>query len=185
MGIGAHLNRAAVFLDRDGVLNRAFVRDGIPHPPPSIAALEILPDVAEALRRLRAHGFPLIVITNQPDVARGTASRAQIEGIHRRLQAELDLDAIFTCFHDGGDGCGCRKPRPGLLLEAARSLGIDLSSSFMIGDRRPDMEAGRCVGCRTFFVDHGYGEPPPVDFDFRVGSLLEASTIILGQAASR
>jgi D-glycero-D-manno-heptose 1,7-bisphosphate phosphatase len=179
------MSRAAVFLDRDGVLNRAWVRDGIPHPPPSVEALQVLPDVPEALRGLRVQGFPLIVITNQPDVARGTATRAEVERIHERLQRELELDAIFTCYHDDADDCGCRKPRPGLLLQAARGFEIDLPSSFMIGDRRADMEAGRSAGCKTFFLDHGYVEAPPVDFDFRVGSLLEASRLILAQAAPR
>ena len=104
-----------------------------------------------------------------------------LDEIHRRLESELTLDAIYTCFHDGADGCDCRKPRPGLLLAAAQTLGIDLSSSFMIGDRGSDMEAGRRAGCRTLFVDHGgYDEAAP-HFDFRVGSLLEASQIVLSR----
>lgn len=179
------MSRPAVFLDRDGVLNRAVVRDGVPHPPSSADALEIFPTVPAALRALRSGGYALIVVTNQPDVARGRASRAQIEGIHERLRSLLDLDAIFTCYHDDRDGCACRKPQPGLLVEAARGFGIDLPSSFMVGDRRPDMQAGQSAGCRTFFVDHGYGEPPPENFDFRVGSLAEASKIILEGSTPR
>jgi D-glycero-D-manno-heptose 1,7-bisphosphate phosphatase len=173
------MSRAAVFMDRDGVINRAFVRDGIPHPPDSVDGLEILPRVPEALGSLRAHGFALVVITNQPDVARGTCSRECVEDIHHRLERELPLDAIFTCFHDSADGCGCRKPRPGLLLKAAQALDIDLFSSFMIGDRSSDMEAGWRAGCSTLFVDEGYAEAQPLHFDFRVRSLLEASKIIL------
>jgi D-glycero-D-manno-heptose 1,7-bisphosphate phosphatase len=175
------MTRAAVFLDRDGVINRAFMRDGILHPPASLQDLEILPDVPEALRTLKAYGYSLIVVTNQPDVARGTASRELIGRIHERLQNDFDLDAILTCFHDDADQCDCRKPLPGLLLRAARDLDIDLSSSFMVGDRWRDVEAGKRAGCTTFLIDCGHQERQSSSYDFRVGSLIEASRIILAQ----
>ena len=181
------MSRGAVFLDRDGVLNRTYVHGGTPHPPRSAETLEILPNVALGLRALRARGFPLVVVTNQPDVGRGATTRSEVERIHERLKRELDLDAVFACFHDDAAGCECRKPRPGLLLRAAADLGLDLSTSYMVGDRRSDIEAGRSAGCRTFFVDCGYRESPPrgyrerapVDYDYRVASLFEASQIIL------
>jgi D-glycero-D-manno-heptose 1,7-bisphosphate phosphatase len=173
--------RPAVFLDRDGVVNRTFIRDGTPYPPVSLQDLEILPNVPEALSALRARGYSLVVVTNQPDVARGTASRETVDSIHERLRSELDLDAILACYHDDADECDCRKPRPGLLFRAARDLGIDLSSSFMVGDRWRDVEAGRRAGCRTFFIDCSYDERLPSSFDFRAGSLMEASEIILAQ----
>ena len=179
------MTRPAVFLDRDGVINRTFIRDGTPCPPVSLRELEILPHVPEALSALKAQGYSLIVVTNQPDVARGTASHELVDSIHERLKGELDLDAIFTCFHDDADECDCRKPKPGLLLRAAHDLGIDLTSSFMVGDRWRDVEAGRRAGCRTLFVDCGYREPPSHSCDFRVGSLLEASGIILAESDSR
>jgi D-glycero-D-manno-heptose 1,7-bisphosphate phosphatase len=179
------MTRSAVFLDRDGVINRTFIRDGTPYPPVSLRDLEILPHVPEALGALKAHGYSLVVVTNQPDVARGTASRELVDRIHERLKGELDLDAIFTCFHDDADECDCRKPKPGLLFRAAHDLAIDLSSSFMVGDRWRDVEAGRRAGCRTLFVDCSYRETPPSSYDFRVGSLLEASGIILAEADSR
>ena len=175
----------AVFLDRDGVINRAFIRDGAPYPPASLRDLEILPHVPEALSALRARGYSLVVVTNQPDVARGTASRELVDGIHERLKGELALDAIFTCFHDDADECDCRKPKPGLLFRAARDLGIDLTSSFMVGDRWRDVEAGRRAGCRTIFVDCGYDESVSHSYDFRAGSLLQASGIILAESDSR
>lgn len=171
--------RPAVFLDRDGVINRSLVREGIPRPPASLQDLEILPSVPAALSALKAHGYALIVVTNQPDVARGASSRELVDSIHERLKNELDLDAILTCFHDNADECECRKPKPGLLFRAAHDFGIDLSSSFMVGDRRRDVEAGKRAGCRTLFVDYGYDEEPPDSYDFRVGSLIEASRIIL------
>jgi D-glycero-D-manno-heptose 1,7-bisphosphate phosphatase len=177
--------RAAVFLDRDGVINRTQVRARSPYPPSSLEELEILPSVPHALSTLKAHGYALIVVTNQPDVARGTSTRELVDRIHGRLKSELDLDAILTCFHDDADECDCRKPKPGLLLRAADDVGIDLSSSFMVGDRWRDVEAGRRAGCRTFFIDYGYGEAPPRACDFRVGSLVEASGIITVQLSSR
>ncbi len=174
--------RPAVFLDRDGVINRAFTRDGTPHPPARLADLELLPNVAKALTQLKAHGYRLVVVTNQPDVARGTSSREMVEAIHAHLQLKLGLDAILTCFHDDADGCDCRKPSPGLLLRAARELRLDLDSSFMVGDRWRDVEAGRRAGCQTFFIDWGYAEKSPNSCDYRVGSLAEASRIILAQS---
>ena len=114
--------RRAVFLDRDGVINRAFVRNGRPYPPASLQSLEILPRVPEALFALKAHGYALVVVTNQPDVSRETSSRESVDRIHERLKSELDLDAILTCFHDDADECDCRKPKPGLLFRAAADL---------------------------------------------------------------
>jgi D-glycero-D-manno-heptose 1,7-bisphosphate phosphatase len=172
------MKRPAVFLDRDGVINRAFVREGTPHPPASLRELEILPGVPAALQALRSRGYSLIVVTNQPDVARGTLARSVVEEIHERLRAECGLDAILTCFHDGMSRCDCRKPRPGLLLQAARELGIDLRASVMVGDRWRDVEAGQRAGCRTFFVDYDYQEQRPLAYDFRVSSLEEAAHII-------
>src|SRR5258708_274436 len=174
-----------VFLDRDGVINRAFIRDGTPHPPASLPDLEILPHVPEALSALKARGYSLVVVTNQPDVARGTSSRELVDSIHERLRSTLAVDAIFTCFHDDADACDCRKPKPGLLYRAAHDLGIDLPSSFMVGDRWRDVEAGKRAGCKTLFIDCGYHERPPSSCDFRVGSLIEASRIILAQSDSR
>ena len=171
--------RPAVFLDRDGVLNRAFVRNGKPHPPTSLSELEILPDVPAALSLLRARGYPLLVVTNQPDVGRGTLARQVVDEINRKLRAECDLDGIFTCFHDDAARCGCRKPEPGLLLEAAREFDIELAASFMVGDRWRDVEAGQRAGCRTLYVDHGYAEARPARYDFRVSCLSEAAQVIL------
>jgi len=173
--------RRAVFLDRDGVINRAEVRDGKPYPPVSLAAMEILPGVPEALRALHAEGWLLIVVTNQPDVARGTAKRADVEAINRHLQEALSIDEFRTCYHDTDDGCDCRKPAPGALLAAAGAHGIDLQRSFMVGDRWRDVEAGVRAGCKTVFIEYGYAEKQPQSFDFKVLSLREAADIILGE----
>jgi D-glycero-D-manno-heptose 1,7-bisphosphate phosphatase len=169
----------AVFLDRDGVINRALVRDGKPYPPARPEELEVLPGVPEALADLKRAGFLLLVVTNQPDVARGTQPRAVVEAMHRDLLARLPIDEVRCCFHDDAEGCACRKPKPGLLVEAARERGIDLAASFMVGDRWRDTEAGEAAGCKTVFIDHGYQERRPSRFDARVASLAEASAWIL------
>ncbi len=176
------MKRRAVFLDRDGVLNRARVVDGRPYPPRSAEELEVLPGVIEALQALSRAGYLLIVATNQPDVGRRTTSRAAVDAIHQRLRAQLPLDDIRVCFHDDNDDCACRKPRPGMLLDAAKAHAIDLAGSFMVGDRWRDIEAGRQAGCKTVFVDYGYAEKQPERFDYRVRSLLEAAEAILGGA---
>lgn len=170
--------KRAVFLDRDGVINRALVRDGSPYPPKNLNELEILPGVREALNKLHAANYLLIVVTNQPDVARGTANKADIEKINTELSSQLPLDFIKTCYHDSSDCCICRKPHPGALLEAAKEHNVDLSRSFMVGDRWRDIEAGRRAGCKTFFVNYRYTEQQPEMPDFIVSSLLEAQKII-------
>ena len=171
--------RRAVFLDRDGVLNRAVVRDGKPYPPADVSALEVLPGVQAALLRLKQAGFCLVVVSNQPDVARGSTSREAVEAINERLGSELLIDEFRVCYHDDDVGCDCRKPRPGLLLQASREHRIDLGASFMVGDRWRDIEAGQRAGCKTFFVDYGYDERRPDRYDYRVTSLAEAVDIIL------
>jgi D-glycero-D-manno-heptose 1,7-bisphosphate phosphatase len=168
----------AVFLDRDGVINRAVVRDGKPHPPDSIEELEVLAGVPDALLKLRGAGFRLIVITNQPDVARGTQTREVVEAMHVRLMSELPVDDVVTCYHDG-DGCDCRKPKPGALVDAAQRHGVELKRSFMVGDRWRDIEAGQRAGCRCLFVDHGYAEQQPAGLFVRVPSLAAAADWIL------
>jgi len=169
----------AVFLDRDGVINRATVRDGKPHPPDSIDELEVLAGVPGALLRLREAGFRLIVVTNQPDVARGTQTRETIEAMHVRLMSELPVDDVVTCYHDDGDACDCRKPKPGGLIDAARRHGLKLDQSFMVGDRWRDIEAGQRAGCRCLFVDYGYAEQQPAGSFVSVPSLAAAAEWII------
>jgi D-glycero-D-manno-heptose 1,7-bisphosphate phosphatase len=173
--------KRAVFLDRDGVINRAIVRNGKPYPPTNLDELEILPGVADAMQLLHEAGWLLIVITNQPDVARGATRLADVEAINLYLQHCLPIDEFRTCYHDTGDGCNCRKPQPGALMAAADAHGIDLASSYMVGDRWRDTEAGERAGCKTIFLDFGYDEKQPEKFNHRVLSLAEASNIILGR----
>ena len=148
--------RPAVFLDRDGVLNEAVVRDGKPYSPLSPDEVVVVAGMPAACARLRAAGFVLVVVTNQPDIARGRQSVAGVAAVNAVVADAVEVDGLYVCPHDDADGCGCRKPKSGLLLEAARDLGIDLEASFMVGDRRSDVEAGRGAGCRTVYIDLGY-----------------------------
>jgi D-glycero-D-manno-heptose 1,7-bisphosphate phosphatase len=172
------VSRAATFLDRDGVLNQAIVHaDGRTHPPDSVEEMIILPGVPAALARLKAAGYALIVVTNQPDIARGRQTRAAVDAINDRLNAELPLDEIRVCPHDDKDHCLCRKPRAGLLTQPPA---YDLGASIMVGDRARDIEAGRAAGVRAaILVDYQYTEPMTATPDARVPSLAEAADWIL------
>jgi D-glycero-D-manno-heptose 1,7-bisphosphate phosphatase len=173
------LMRRAVFLDRDGVLNQATVREGTPYPPASVEEVELLPKVPEALARLARHDLQLIVVTNQPDVARGTQTRGAVERINQYLAERLPIDAVFTCYHDTADGCECRKPRPGMLVQAARARAIDLRASFLVGDRWSDIVAGQAAGCTTFLLDLPYSQRHRCAPDYAVASLYEATELII------
>ncbi len=177
MGIDT-LRRRAVFLDRDGVLNRAFVRDGVLTPPRNLEELEILPGVRPALEQLRRAGLQLIVVTNQPDVARGRIARQAVEQIHARLRSELPLDDLRVCFHDDADGCDCRKPKPGMLVAAAQDLRLDLAKCYMIGDSWRDIEAAHRAGCRMALIGAA-GLEEGFRPDIEVNGLPEAAQWIL------
>jgi len=176
--------RRAVFLDRDGVLNENTLVDGEPSSPRTIAELSIPPDVKPGLQNLRRAGFLLVCVTNQPGVRRGTHSRGEIEAIHARMMAELALDDVRVCWHDDADGCECRKPKPGLLLAAARAHRIDLGASFIVGDRWRDIEAGQAAGCRTVWLRGPHSDREPrLPADFVARDFAAAAEWILRQAA--
>jgi D-glycero-D-manno-heptose 1,7-bisphosphate phosphatase len=174
----------AVFLDRDGVMNEAVVVAGKPYPPARLAEVRLPAGVAEALGRLKEAGYLLIGVTNQPDVARGSQTRAAVEAINSFLCAQLPVAEILVCYHDDRDQCACRKPRPGLLLQAAERHHLQLGSSWMVGDRWKDVAAGKAAGVHTIFLDLHYQEaylgPSP---EFQVGSVREIPEIVLNEAA--
>lgn len=173
------MKRRAVFLDRDGVLNHVVLKGGRPYPPANVEEVQIIPGVKEALQQLKDAGFALIVVSNQPDVARGITPKVIVEEINAYLADHLCIDRFIMCYHDDDDNCDCRKPRSGMLLAGAREFDADLASSYMVGDRWRDVEAGISAGCKTVFIDYGYDEKQPEKCDYRVCSLLDASTIIL------
>jgi D-glycero-D-manno-heptose 1,7-bisphosphate phosphatase len=173
------LRRPAVFLDRDGVLNEAHVVDGRPYPPARLSDVRVIPSAAEACRQLREAGYVLVVVTNQPDVARGTGTIAGVRALNEAVAAEVPIDEFVVCPHDDVDRCSCRKPLPGMILDTAARLGLDVEHSFMVGDRWRDVEAGRRAGCRTVFIDRGYVERKPEAPDLVVGELVEAVPFLI------
>lgn len=178
--MGVRSLKRAVFFDRDGVMNQAIVRNGNPHPPVSLEELHVDPYARTGVSRLRSQGFSSVVITNQPDVARGTQQRAVVDAINAELKRITGVDAIYTCFHDDADGCACRKPKPGLILDACAGLGLDASRSYVVGDRVKDVLAGQAAGCTTVFVDRQYAETPAqVPADIVARSLEDAVERIL------
>jgi D-glycero-D-manno-heptose 1,7-bisphosphate phosphatase len=188
--MGEHeVRKRAIFLDRDGVLNRPVVRDGLPFPPASLDDFELYPGVAAGSEQLKAAGFILIVVSNQPDVGRGTQTRDAVEAMHEELRTAVPaLDAIEVCYHAGasrGEPCDCRKPKPGMLLAAAATHHIDLQRSFLIGDRWRDVDCAKAAGCRAVFIDHGYNEPLREKPEFIVANFTEAVARILETGLSR
>lgn len=145
-----------MFLDRDGVLVETLVRAGRAEAPVSLEEFRLVADAAAQVGRLREAGLVPIIFTNQPDVARGVIAEETLARMHARLRAAAPVEDIFLCPHDEADGCGCRKPKPGMLLAAAERWRIDLPSSYVVGDRWRDIDAGRAVGCYTILLERPY-----------------------------
>ena len=150
------MTRRAAFLDRDGVLVETLVRNNRAFAPVSLAEFRLEPDAGLQVGRLARAGLLPIVVTNQPEVARGIIAPAILEEMHERLRKAVPVEDIFVCAHDGPDGCGCRKPKPGMLKAAAAKWGIDLAGSFLVGDRSSDVEAGQAAGCYTVLIERSY-----------------------------
>ena len=166
----------AVFYDRDGVINKPLLIKGQAFSPKSAAQFEFNQGVKEFLNQARNDGFLNIVVTNQPDIARGLMSSNDLEEIHELIRTELPIDDIMVCPHDNADNCKCRKPKAGMLLNAAESWKIDLHNSYMIGDQSKDIEAGRNAGCTTILMDYPYNKN--VIADFRIQNLSQARKIL-------
>jgi D-glycero-D-manno-heptose 1,7-bisphosphate phosphatase len=185
--MGKHdVGRRAVFLDRDGVINRVAVRNGMPYPPSHVEEFELYEDVPDGCARLKAANFLLVVITNQPDVGRRTQSREAVQSMHSKLHSALpSIDRIEICYHAGeryGERCDCRKPRPGMILRAAAELKIDLRASYVIGDRWRDIDCARAAGCRAIFIERGYQERLRETPDFTVSNFKDAVSTLLRDA---
>ena len=169
----------AVFADRDGVLCANMMRDGRPVAPTRLEDFRLLPGVEDAVRDLRSAGYLVIVVTNQSDVGTGRTPRATVEAMHDLIRKRLMVDDIKACFHTNEDACACRKPKPGMILEAAAERHIDLAGSFIVGDRWSDVVAGQKAGCCTIFVDYGHEPDAPGKADKVVSSFAEAVRLIL------
>ena len=171
--------RPAVFLDRDGVLVATEVCAGKPIAALTLAGFAILPEAPAAVAALKAAGFATVVVTNQPELARGNVDSATMDAMHWRLRAAMPIDAVYVCPHDSAEGCGCRKPAPGMLLRAADDLDLDLAASYMIGDRWRDVGAGRAAGCTTVLIECGYDEPEHLEPDLTARDVAQAAALIL------
>jgi D-glycero-D-manno-heptose 1,7-bisphosphate phosphatase len=169
--------RRAVFFDRDGTLNEAVVVAGKPYPPVGVVQTRLLPGAAACVAEIKRLGFHVAIATNQPDAVTGKTQRASIEAINAYVASACGIDDVRTCWHVDADGCDCRKPKPGLLLAAAREFGLDLSRSVMVGDRWRDVEAGRNAGCATILIGVGYAERS-AEPDHRALDLAEVARIV-------
>jgi D-glycero-D-manno-heptose 1,7-bisphosphate phosphatase len=178
MGVGSKIKNKAIFLDRDGVLNKAIIKNRKPYPPSNIEELEILPGVLEGIELLKHSGFKLIVITNQPDVARGVLKKETVDKINDTILELLKVDEIICCFHDDNDNCDCRKPKPGMILRAVKKWNIDLSLSYLIGDRWRDIQTAKNIGLNSILIKYNYDEKK-INADFECNNLEEAANFIL------
>lgn len=171
--------RPCVFLDRDGVLNRSAVRDGKPYAPRTLSEFRLLPGAAASVERLHRAGFFVAVITNQPDIGNALVQAAVVDEMNQRLVKKTGVDAVRVCPHSQAAGCACRKPSPGMVLDLAQKFGLDITRSFMVGDRSTDVACGQAVGCRTIFIERGYSEPLTAEPDAIVANLPRAVDHIL------
>ena len=150
--------KKAVFLDRDGVLNKSIIKNGKPFPPKNLDELIIPDEVKSGIIKLKKEKFILIMITNQPDISRGKTNITKVKEINEYVKNMLGLDDIFMCIHDDVDNCKGRKPNPGMIFDAKSKWNIDLQKSFLIGDRWKDIQAGKNAGIGTFLLEHNYEE---------------------------
>ena len=172
------MKNKAIFWDRDGIINKVIIRNGEPSSPWRSEEFEILSDVKECLEASKKMGFLNIVFTSQPDVSRGNLKIEELEKIHKNILDTLPVDEIKVCPHDDKDNCSCRKPKPGLIFEAAEKWSIDLDKSYVIGDSWKDIKAGKAVGCKTFLLRREYNKDYQEDYDFEVNNLREMVEIV-------
>ncbi len=177
------MQNKAIFLDADGVLNTAIIKNDKPVAPICLDELQIPAEVKPALEQLKQANYLLICVTNKPDIERGLMTQSDVDAIFAKMRHDLPLDDVFICYHEGSE---CYKPKPGMLFSAAKKYDIALSLSYMIGDRWSDIEAGQHAGCRTIWLDRGYlnQKIPNPPADYITHSLLDATKWILRRANS-
>ena len=164
----------AVFLDRDGVINKPIIKKGISYGPTKLKDFKLFPKVKNAVINLKKKGYKVFLLTNQPDVSRGKIKKEVVVKMHNYLLEKIKLDDIFVCYHDDRHNCKCRKPKPGLLIYANKKWNLNLKKSYVVGDRWKDIKAGKHVGCKTIFIDLKYKERKPRNPDFISDSLFNA-----------
>ena len=174
--------RKAVFLDRDGVLSKTSIRNGKTYAVKKLKDFKLFYRSKESVQKLKSAGFMVIVITNQPDVGKKLISKTTLKKMHHKLKKTTKVDAIYTCTHTRNANCYCRKPKPGMILNAAKKHNINLKHSFMVGDRLSDILAARKAKCRGIFLDKKYLEKKPKSQEATFHNLVQATNYILKQA---
>ena len=175
--------RVAIFLDREGTLNKAYIKNGLPISHPSFNKFKILPGVKNSIIKLKKLGFLCLLITNQPDVSRKKIKKNVVKKMNNFIKKKIKLDDVFVCYHDDKHNCNCRKPKPGLLLDGSRKWNINLKESYMIGDRWKDISAGVSAGCKTIFINNKYKELTPQNPNYVTDSLIKAAQFIEKEVA--
>ena len=169
----------AIFLDRDGVLNKVILKDGKPLSPKNLSEFVLLDNVSEALAIFKKLDYLTIIVTNQPDIKTKKQTLKDLEITHKWIFDNLMIDDIFVCCHDDSDNCNCRKPGIGMLINASKKYKINLTKSIMIGDRWKDIKCGQLAKCKNnFYINYGYDEPSPTGKFINVSSLYECSKIV-------
>jgi D-glycero-D-manno-heptose 1,7-bisphosphate phosphatase len=169
----------AVFFDRDGVITVPISCDGKGYAPRSLNDFKFYQDVRRSLLRTRKQGFLNIVVSNQPDIANGLLSEELLQEMNSQMLSKLAVDDVVNCPHNAKQDCFCRKPKPGMILLASKKHGIDLSTSWIVGDRDIDIEAGMNAGIQTVFINRRWKNESGIKADFRCDSIEEAVDVIL------
>jgi D-glycero-D-manno-heptose 1,7-bisphosphate phosphatase len=176
------VGKRAFFIDRDGVINKSQILNGVSKPPMDLDSLQLLDGVEQAIGILKGTGIVPVVITNQPDVERGTQTREAVDQINKKIEVLTGITNFYVCYHNDASNCECRKPKIGMIIRASADLGIDVKRSFLIGDRWKDITAGQRAGVReSFFIDYAYSEKKPSQPYTLVKSLLEASVRVTSE----
>ena len=170
------LNKA-FFFDRDGIVNKSVLIENKPYPPKNIDDVIINEEIKDLMCYLKGRYY-VFVITNQPDFSRGKVKKKDIQLVNSYIQNRLPIDEICTCFHDNHHNCNCRKPKIGFFKYLQKKYSINMKSSFMIGDRKSDIDAGNNAGCKTIFVDFNYNETKPDNQTFTVSNLSELKILV-------
>jgi len=173
------IHNKAIFLDRDGVLVKSFTRKGKAYAPTKLKDFKIYKDSTRCVKKLNSLGFKIFVITNQPDVGKKLISKSTLNKMHNKLKKKIEIDKIYTCIHTQDQKCTCRKPKPGMILKAAKVYKINLKKSYMIGDRSSDIICGNKAGCKTIFINRNYKEKKPLTQIASVKSFKEATNCIV------
>jgi D-glycero-D-manno-heptose 1,7-bisphosphate phosphatase len=166
----------AIFFDRDGVLNKAIMKNNKPFSPKTLKQLEINPDANMIIKYAKKKKFLTFMITNQPDVARGENSKKNVDKINLFIKKKLNIDDIFCCYCSDNQ-CKRRKPNPGMLIEAKKKWNISFKKSFLIGDRKKDIDAAKKVKIKSIFIDYNYDEKKPTKPNFVIYTLKQFKKI--------